>query len=519
MVFKLNHLPKRGRFKIELSLLVTPAICGVVGYFTNLIAIKMLFLPRYEKRIMGMKVPFTPGLLPKSKSRMAHSVGETVGGYLLTESSIKEAVINSGVENIINDFLDKTYKELSESDKHISDYLAGYLESNTEAVESMKEKFILSIKSYILENKKAVIKGLYEEIKGKLISMDAEKYYLLLEGFVSDKVFEKYKDIASKGGFSPLIDDMAKDFLLKISGETKNIKEYIPEELQEEIKNSLLNYMPKAGIYIAQKLNSDIELNERLMELVKTVINDSVGSLIGSLVYRKVYESIKDSTIEYISDAEKLIGLYEKAEGYLEEILNKPLGEFIKNIDENMICKILSKGESLFLNENNVQKLISLISDKFRRKISPEDKSLYDIIEIFCSDFEEKALELLSEIWDREIEPKTYEMLNKLSDKLIRDFMNLEIGSLMKGLGYERYHNIKVFIMNHKDNLIEKAASFVSEKLNVRHMVEEKINEMDVRTIEKIVIDVARKELNYITYMGGVLGFIIGLVPEIIKLL
>jgi uncharacterized membrane protein YheB (UPF0754 family) len=110
-------------------------------------------------------------------------------------------------------------------------------------------------------------------------------------------------------------------------------------------------------------------------------------------------------------------------------------------------------------------------------------------------------------------------MLNKLSDKLIRDFMNLEIGSLMKGLGYERYHNIKVFIMNHKDNLIEKAASFVSEKLNVRHMVEEKINEMDVRTIEKIVIDVARKELNYITYMGGVLGFIIGLVPEIIKLL
>lgn len=478
----------------------------------------MLFLPRYEKRIMGMKVPFTPGLLPKSKSRMAHSVGETVGGYLLTEGSIKEAIIHSGIEDIINDFLDKTYKELSESDKRIADYLKIYLEDHNETVQTVKESLIFSAMNYISENKDVLIKGVYEEIKVKLLSMDANKYYALLEDFVSDKIFGKYRSIASESGFSPFIEDRAKDFLLKLSEETKNTEEYIPQELLEAFKASLLSYMPKAGIYIAEKLNGDTELNDKLIELVKAVVIDSVGPFIGTLVYRRVYESMKDSIIEYISDAENLIALYEKAESYLEEILNRPLGEIIKNIDENTICKILSKGESLFQNENNIQKVISFASDQFRQKISIEDKSIYDIVEMVFGDFEKKALQFLSELWDKEIEPKTYDALHKLSDKFIEDFMNLEIKNLMEGLGYERYKNIKAFIMNHKDNLIEKAAGFISQKLDVRHMVEQKINELDVRTIEEIVIDVAKKELDYITYMGGILGFMIGLVPEIARL-
>jgi uncharacterized membrane protein YheB (UPF0754 family) len=49
--------------------------------------------------------------------------------------------------------------------------------------------------------------------------------------------------------------------------------------------------------------------------------------------------------------------------------------------------------------------------------------------------------------------------------------------------------------------------------------VETKINELDIIQMESIVLDVANRELNYITYMGGVLGFIIGLVPVVLELL
>lgn len=57
-----------------------PALVGAfIGYITNWLAIKMLFRPHHEKRIFGIKLPFTPGLIPKEKDRIAKSVGKLLG--------------------------------------------------------------------------------------------------------------------------------------------------------------------------------------------------------------------------------------------------------------------------------------------------------------------------------------------------------------------------------------------------------------------------------------------------------
>ena len=71
--------------------IIIPIIVGaIIGYFTNWLAIKMLFRPHYEKRIFGYKLPFTPGLIPKERYRIAKSIGETVGVYLLSPDTIIE---------------------------------------------------------------------------------------------------------------------------------------------------------------------------------------------------------------------------------------------------------------------------------------------------------------------------------------------------------------------------------------------------------------------------------------------
>lgn len=64
------------------------AIGALIGYCTNFIAIKMLFLPRRVWRIGKWRVPFTPGVIPKNKSRLASAVGNAVSEKLLTESDV-----------------------------------------------------------------------------------------------------------------------------------------------------------------------------------------------------------------------------------------------------------------------------------------------------------------------------------------------------------------------------------------------------------------------------------------------
>ena len=75
----------------ELGLLFVPPVAGaVIGYFTNDIAIKMLFRP-YKPLYLGQKrVPFTPGLIPRNQANLAQRVADTIMGSLLTPEELQK---------------------------------------------------------------------------------------------------------------------------------------------------------------------------------------------------------------------------------------------------------------------------------------------------------------------------------------------------------------------------------------------------------------------------------------------
>ena len=76
---------------------------------TNDIAIRMLFRPHKAKYVFGIHIPFTPGIIPKEKGRIAEVVGgvisenlmnkEVLEKYLLSEDMIEK--VRSAVEEFI----------------------------------------------------------------------------------------------------------------------------------------------------------------------------------------------------------------------------------------------------------------------------------------------------------------------------------------------------------------------------------------------------------------------------------
>ena len=42
--------------------------------------------------------------------------------------------------------------------------------------------------------------------------------------------------------------------------------------------------------------------------------------------------------------------------------------------------------------------------------------------------------------------------------------------------------------------------------------MEQKINDMDVKELEKLVLSVMKKELNAIVWLGALIGFILGII-------
>lgn len=71
------------------TLAAPPIVGGIIGYFTNDIAIKMLFRPYRAYHIAGRRIPFTPGLIPSNQERLAQRISNAIMGSLLTPEELQ----------------------------------------------------------------------------------------------------------------------------------------------------------------------------------------------------------------------------------------------------------------------------------------------------------------------------------------------------------------------------------------------------------------------------------------------
>jgi uncharacterized membrane protein YheB (UPF0754 family) len=75
----------------QLWIYLAPPLAGaIVGYFTNDVAIKMLFRPYTAKFIGKYQLPFTPGLIPSNQERLATRISDTIMGSLLTPDELQK---------------------------------------------------------------------------------------------------------------------------------------------------------------------------------------------------------------------------------------------------------------------------------------------------------------------------------------------------------------------------------------------------------------------------------------------
>lgn len=91
---------------IELSFLLGPLTGGVIGYFTNWLAIKMMFRPHRAKHIFGMEIPFTPGLIPKEKGRLAEAIGTSISENLMSREVLEKNLLSEDMLTKIADTYD-----------------------------------------------------------------------------------------------------------------------------------------------------------------------------------------------------------------------------------------------------------------------------------------------------------------------------------------------------------------------------------------------------------------------------
>jgi uncharacterized membrane protein YheB (UPF0754 family) len=69
--------------------IVPPLTGGIIGYFTNDLAISMLFKPYRAIKVGDRRLPFTPGLIPRNQERLAQRISDAIMTSLLTPEELQ----------------------------------------------------------------------------------------------------------------------------------------------------------------------------------------------------------------------------------------------------------------------------------------------------------------------------------------------------------------------------------------------------------------------------------------------
>ncbi len=117
--------------------LIGPAVGGLIGYITNYIAIRMLFRPHQAKYFMGIHIPFTPGIIPKEKSRIASSIGKAVSENLMNREVLEKSLLSDEMLTKMNNAIDEFVATQSQNPETIEQFAGHYL--SQEDISAMRQ--------------------------------------------------------------------------------------------------------------------------------------------------------------------------------------------------------------------------------------------------------------------------------------------------------------------------------------------------------------------------------------------
>lgn len=100
---------------------------AVIGYITNDIAIRMLFRPHQAKYIMGVRIPFTPGIIPKEKSRIASAIGKAVSENLMNREVLEKSLLSDEMMSKMDSAIDEFIATQSQNKETIEEFARHYL--------------------------------------------------------------------------------------------------------------------------------------------------------------------------------------------------------------------------------------------------------------------------------------------------------------------------------------------------------------------------------------------------------
>jgi hypothetical protein len=508
--------------------LVPPAVGAVIGLFTNWLAIKMLFRPLEARHVFGLRIPFTPGILPRERERIAESLADTVANDLLTQDSVEERLRSQGFRRALGvavhdrllalmeatpaglagSFEGPAGRELGDTAGQVVRSIAGstpFLSGLSTAVTAALDEFKDVPLADLIDS--TLVRGLAERLgtpegSGQLAQALAGSVFdrLCLAADRGDSLSSFWSQESIEAAAERLVD-------LAYPGAARGLSSVIN---QPKVKGS----MERAGARILRRALDRLSSVQRffiglgqydraIIENMPATIDDFVDSIDSMLVEEHIRQAISSRIkLMAIELAKRSLASFKTFSSPQQRTLGRQklagiAGSIVARMDSGDLLAFLQAasgkttiGEMVAavpgLHDELASGLASWLSGLLAGGESKKTSHAASLIRAFYETFADKA-------------------------------GPLSLGELT-GLQGERLETLAATISDILVELSVKESANVLRSLDIHSMVVAKINSLDMIEVERMLLRVIERELRAVTYFGGVLGAAIGLVQSLLFL-
>jgi len=520
----LEQLPVR----IILSWVLPPLLGAVIGYVTNAIAIRMLFRPLEEVRVFGVRLPLTPGIIPKQRFQLAESIGEMVSRELLTEEAVRRQLATEGFRGRLEANIDSLLGDL------IGTPLERLQRGNQELVLASVQGF-LSEALYAFFSSRSFIHGV-RGILGRLVRSLGERPVgeLLGSREWGTLIVERMTPLLAQPDSKAKIADALERWLeLRRSGD-QPLASIVSEELIATITELLATLFPSGLDSLFRWLDQEDtreQMNHRGKKLLRNVLEKlnvlqrfllSAGQFDRTLEQKmpEVVEEAVAALREYAYEASTLESFKDVLQRSLTRWSRRPAGELFAHLRPGFAGELVQRLLQRLGEEPLRVRLaggIDRVVQRLKRFTAGEILTRYLRIP------EQEAVDAISNkvlafLARRETSQAIAAEVVAFSRKFIEEHRRDSIAELLH-IEPDLQKRAAGYLNGRLIGIIDARLPAFIESFDVRQLVVEKINDLDVEQVERLLLMVIQKHLRWINVFGGILGALIGFSQLLLRLL
>ena len=290
--------------------ILAPILGGVIGYITNDIAIRMLFRPHTAKYLFGIHIPFTPGLIPKEKGRIASSIGDAISENLMSKEVLQKYLLSDDMVTKLRSSVENFLNGQKENEETVKEFLSHYLsEEEIAAVASgINESLTKQVSSKLTDAAvgKKVAQLAMDHVAGKLSGEGAQVILGGLGGALGGlggaaaalfggNVVAKFLGLLREPAENYLADNI--NNMMKTNGK-QFVSNMVGDGVNTFLDKKVCDLLKGHDEQLAQAVNT-------VESLYRTVINEHLPKILDSIDISKIVrERINEMDV---NETEKLI--------------------------------------------------------------------------------------------------------------------------------------------------------------------------------------------------------------------